>query len=261
MVVAMPGVPREMFRMWREQALPRISSRLTGRVYRSANLRTLGIGESAVSHLLDELTQRPHPYVGTYAKDDGVHVRVTASADDPAEAEAELAETVAEVRRRLADYVYADDDRSLPQVLLDTLRNEGLTIAVAESGTGGRFGSLLLSEPAAAGIVRGTTVIAGDDARSSRASWPPWLASEFGSAIGVGVSATVEPPRKGSSKARSWRPSPTPIPPRKRFPSAPPMARSSAAPPSTPRTSCAAPLQPTSGQEQRIRRSENEPPS
>ena len=57
---------------------------LTGRVYRSANFRTLGIGESAVSQLLDELTRRPQPYVGTYAKDDGVHVRVTASADDPA---------------------------------------------------------------------------------------------------------------------------------------------------------------------------------
>ncbi len=126
MVVAMPGVPREMFRMWREQALPRISSRLTGRVYRSANLRTLGIGESAVSQLLDELTQRPHPYVGTYAKDDGVHVRVTASADDPEEAEAELVETVAEVRKRLGLHVYTEDDRSLPEVLLDTLRGRGL---------------------------------------------------------------------------------------------------------------------------------------
>ena len=102
MIVAMPGVPREMVRMWREQALPRISAHLTGRVYRSANLRTLGIGESAVSQLLDELTRRPRPYVGTYAKDDGVHVRVTASADDPAQAERDLSETVEEVRRRLA---------------------------------------------------------------------------------------------------------------------------------------------------------------
>src|SRR5215211_3727875 len=155
-IVAMPGVPREMVRMWREQALPRISAHLTGRVYRSANLRTLGIGESAVSQLLDELTRRPQPYIGTYAKDDGVHVRVTASADDPAQAERDLAETVAEVRRRLGDYIYADDDRSLAQVLLDTLRERRLTIGVAESGTGGRFGCLLLSEPSAAEVVRGT---------------------------------------------------------------------------------------------------------
>src|SRR5215218_4306762 len=166
-VVAMPGVPREMVRMWREQALPRISDHLTGRVYRSANLRTLGIGESAVSQLLDELTRRPQPYIGTYAKDDGVHVRVTASADDPAQAERDLAETVAEVRRRLGDYLYADDERSLAQVLLDTLRERRLTIGIAESGTGGRFGSLLLSEPSATDVVAGAVAHAANSSASS----------------------------------------------------------------------------------------------
>jgi nicotinamide-nucleotide amidase len=197
MIVTMPGVPREMVRMWREQALPRISARLTGRVYRSANLRTLGIGESAVSQLLDELTRRPEPYIGTYAKDDGVHVRVTASAEDPAQAERELSETVAEVRRRLGDYLYADDDRSLTQVLLDALSERRLTIGIAESGTGGRFGCLLLSEPSAADVVRGTVAdasshsseTAGDLAHSARA--------QFGSSIGVGIKATATPATQG----------------------------------------------------------------
>lgn len=197
MVVAMPGVPREMFRMWREQALPRLSSRLTGHVYRSANLRTLGIGESAVAHLLNELTQRPQPYVGTYAKDDGVHVRVTASADDPDEAEAELAKTVAEVRRRLGAHVYAEDERSLPQVLLDTLRDRKLTVAVAESGTGGRLGSLLLSEPTSDGIVRGATVIAGARSELSAAKLASRSREQFGSDIGIGVAATVAPVAQG----------------------------------------------------------------
>jgi nicotinamide-nucleotide amidase len=196
-VVAMPGVPREMVRMWREQALPRISDHLTGRVYRSANLRTLGIGESAVSQLLDELTRRPQPYVGTYAKDDGVHVRVTASADDPARAERDLAETLAEVRRRLGDHVYADDDRSLAQVLLEALGERRLTIGIAESGTGSRFGSLLLSEPSAADVVRGivadpagsTAATASDLARSAR--------EQFSASIGVGLVGTVAPSTQG----------------------------------------------------------------
>jgi nicotinamide-nucleotide amidase len=196
-VVAMPGVPREMVRMWREQALPRISDQLTARVYRSANLRTLGIGESAVSQLLDELTRHPQPYVGTYAKDDGVHVRVTASADDPAQAERDLAETLAEVRRRLGNHVYADDDRSLAQVLLDALGERRLTIGIAESGTGGRFGSLLLSEPSAADVVRGivadpagsTAANASDLARSAR--------EQFSASVGVGLVGTVAPSTQG----------------------------------------------------------------
>ena len=185
-VVAMPGVPREMVRMWREQALPRIAARLPGRVYRTVNLRTLGIGESAVSNLLDELTRRNHPYVGTYAKDDGVHVRITASGETAEEADALMAETVAEARRRLGTYVYADDERSLPRILLDSLRERGLTVAVAEVGTGGRFGSLLLSEPDAAGVVRGITALP-QRSRMSAAALADRAREQFGSDVGVGV--------------------------------------------------------------------------
>jgi nicotinamide-nucleotide amidase len=186
-----------MVRMWREQALPRISAHLTGRVYRSANLRTLGIGESAVSQLLDELTRRPQPYVGTYAKDDGVHVRVTASADDPARAEGDLAETVAEVRRRLGDYVYADDDRSLALVLLDTLRVRQLTVGVAESGTGGRFGSLLLSEPSAADVVHGVVAGASETAVETAGGLARSARERFNSSVGVGIVATAAPTTQG----------------------------------------------------------------
>jgi nicotinamide-nucleotide amidase len=196
-VVAMPGVPREMVRMWREQALPRISDHLTGRVYRSANLRTLGIGESAVSQLLDELTRRPQPYVGTYAKDDGVHVRVTASADDPAQGDRDLAETLAEVRRRLGDHVYADDDRSLAQVLLDALRERRLTIGIAESGTGGRFGSLLLSEPSAADVVRGIVADAAGSTAATAAALARSAREQFSASIGLGLVGTVAPSTQG----------------------------------------------------------------
>jgi nicotinamide-nucleotide amidase len=196
-IVAMPGVPREMFRMWREQALPRISSQLSGMVYRSSNLRTLGIGESAVSELLGELTRRPQPYIGTYAKDDGVHVRVTASAADVAQAQAALDETVVEVRQRLAEYIYADDDRPLPRVILDALRERGLTLSIIEKGTGGRFGALLLSEPIADGAILGANA----EPTAANADSPLALAqaarTRFGSTVGMGLTAVVEPLSNG----------------------------------------------------------------
>jgi nicotinamide-nucleotide amidase len=193
----MPGVPREMVRMWREQALPRISAHLTGRVYRSANLRTLGIGESAVSQLLDELTRRPQPYVGTYAKDDGVHVRVTASADKAGQAERDLSATVAVVRQRLGEHVYADDDRSLAQVLLDALRERQLTIGIAESGTGGRFGAMLLSEPSATGVVRGVVAEASDAIAATAGDLARSAREQFGASVGVGIVGTVAPSSQG----------------------------------------------------------------
>jgi nicotinamide-nucleotide amidase len=194
-VVAMPGVPREMTRMWREQALPRIAARLPGNVYRSANLRTLGIGESAVAQVLDELTRLPQPSIGTYAKDDGVHIRVTAAAAHETAAEAQLVETVAEVRRRLRDHIYAEDDRSLARVLLDTLRERDLTIGINEAGTGGQFGSLLLSDPAAVDIVRGVAVAGG--AEMPAVALAEAAREQFRSSIGVGMTAEISPAPHG----------------------------------------------------------------
>jgi nicotinamide-nucleotide amidase len=196
-VVAMPGVPREMVRMWREQALPRLSSLLTGRVYRSANLRTLGIGESAVAELLDGLTRLPQPYIGTYAKDDGVHVRITAAAANAAEAEAMLAGTLADVRGRLVGYVYTEDERPLPRVLLDALRDRRLTIGILESGTGGRFGGLLLSDPYASEVVRGVLANGSFETAGDPDAIASYARDEFETDLGLGTLADVKPATLG----------------------------------------------------------------
>ncbi|HKG24041.1 MAG TPA: molybdopterin-binding protein, partial [Thermomicrobiales bacterium] len=75
-IVSMPGVPREMTRMWREQVVPRLKERLPARAIRTVTFRTIGIGESAAEQLLEDLVKVANPNVATYAKDDGVHVRV-----------------------------------------------------------------------------------------------------------------------------------------------------------------------------------------
>ncbi len=194
-VVAMPGVPREMVRMWTEQALPRLAPLLPRRAYRSTNVRTLGIGESAVAELLGDLTKIENPYVGTYAKDDGVHVRVTSSATTDRESEAMLAGTLREIRVRLVDWIYAEDERTLPAVLLDHLRATGLTLGIVEAGTGGRFGALLFGEPDAADVVAGalTTASGAGDAGT--------LADEarirFGTPLGLGLVALATPVANG----------------------------------------------------------------
>ncbi len=152
-IVAMPGVPREMTRMWREQVVPRIQAQLPSRHVRSITLRTIGIGESAVEQMLDDLVKNSNPNVATYAKDDGVHVRVTAIASTAAEAE-ELRDRVArEVQRRLGQFIYGTDEVTLPGALLDRLRERGLTLAIADRGAGGRFASMLLSDPSSRDVL------------------------------------------------------------------------------------------------------------
>lgn len=194
-IVAMPGVPREMFRMWKEQALPRLKTLLPDRAYHSANIRTLGIGESAAAELLGDLTLNTNPYVGTYAKDDGVHIRITAHADTESAAIQLLDGVLVDVRERLNGYIYTEDERSLSAVLLDHLRTTGHRIAIAEMGTGGRLTNLLLSEPDAGDVVVSGIVF--PSAEATAESIADAARDEQGTSLALGLIIDVQPSTNG----------------------------------------------------------------
>ncbi|HEY7030733.1 MAG TPA: CinA family nicotinamide mononucleotide deamidase-related protein [Thermomicrobiales bacterium] len=190
-IVSMPGVPREMTRMWREQVVPRLRERLPARAIRTITFRTIGIGESAAEQLLDDLVKNPNPNVATYAKDDGVHVRVTGVADTVAAADVLRDGAASEVASRLEKYIYGTDDTSLPSALLALLRDRKLTIGIADHGGGGRFASLLLAEPGAASLVRGAFACPDDGVEAGI------LAAEScrstGASVGVGIAVHADP--------------------------------------------------------------------
>ena len=193
-IVAMPGVPREMFRMWREQAVPRIIADLPQqRSVRSVTFRTIGIGESAAEQELADLVALPNPVVATYAKDDGVHVRVTAFGDTAVAAERVRDETAARVRERLGRYIYADTDEPLPAVMAGMLRRSGLRIGIVESGTGGRFANLIAGHPGCGDVLAGAVVLGGRDTDRDPASSMADLArARWNAPLGLGLRADVE---------------------------------------------------------------------
>jgi nicotinamide-nucleotide amidase len=144
-IVSMPGVPREMKRMWENEAIPRLKqyNYLPDTVLVSRNIRTIGIGESSVEEVLGDLVHGTNPTVATYAKDDGVHVRITAKARANAEAWELLRPIVAEAERILGDYIYGYDSDSLPDAVLKLAAEQGETVAVCEQGTGATVTSAL----------------------------------------------------------------------------------------------------------------------
>ncbi len=146
-VIAMPGVPREMYRMWREQALPALQEQLGTHAIRSVTLKTLGIGESAAEDRIHELIMRPQPVIATYAKDDGVHIRVTAMSDSAAKADRILEKGVKEVEERLGLHIWGRDGDTLPLILLRGLEQSASTLALIEVGSGGTFAGMLTSVP------------------------------------------------------------------------------------------------------------------
>ena len=194
-IIAMPGVPREMFRMWREQAVPRLISGAADRVVRSITIRTIGIGESAAEQLLLDLVEAREPVVATYAKDDGVQIRVTAVAASEQDAIERRDAVANEVIARLQRHVYGYDDTSLAAAVNTMLVERGLTLGIASIGDGGRFASLLADEINAGAALGGALLFALDQRASEELA--DAVRSQFGTSIGVGVRVDATPAGNG----------------------------------------------------------------
>lgn len=160
-IVAMPGVPVEMKRMWEQEVLPRLSSATGGEIILSRTIKTLGIGESSAEYELRLLTQFANPTVATYAKRDGVHVRITAKAPSAEVARGMIAEVEMEVREILGDHVYGVEQDTVSNVVGALLRDRGLSLGTMEFGSTGQL-SVALASASSVGDCFAGGLVAGD---------------------------------------------------------------------------------------------------
>ncbi len=163
-VYAVPGVPHEMKEMVERAVLPDLRRRSgdTG-VIVSRTLRTWGESESGLNERLDPLISRldeaGNPTLAFLASGwEGLKVRLTAKAATPAEAESLLDTWDAEVRLVVGEQVFAVDDETMESTTLALLRARGLSLAVAESVTGGLVAGRLTAVPGASDVLRGAIV-------------------------------------------------------------------------------------------------------
>jgi nicotinamide-nucleotide amidase len=141
-IIAMPGVPREMYRMWENEVIPRLVP-YTGGIIFTRILRVAGLGESSVEQQLGSLIHNTNPTVATYAKTDGIDVRITAKAATREEAEALVRAMEVQARQLLGHHVFGVDRDTLQSVVGRMLKERGLTLAVMESLTGGLLASTI----------------------------------------------------------------------------------------------------------------------
>jgi nicotinamide-nucleotide amidase len=145
-IVAMPGVPREMYRMWEQEAIPRLKPYTGGLIF-TRILRVSGLGESSVEERLDSFLHGNNPTLATYAKSDAIDVRITAKADTSEEAERLVAEMEVQVRQVLGRHVFGTDKDTLQSVVGDLLLSRNQSLAVMESLTGGLLSSTITDVP------------------------------------------------------------------------------------------------------------------
>ncbi len=136
--IMLPGPPGELEPLFEEEILPYLKSRRDA-VLVSKNLHIFGMGESAVENELKSLmTDSTNPTVAPYCKEGEVRLRVTAEAEDEERAAALCDEMIATIEKTsVGNYIYGIDVDSLENAVVEALRERGLTLASAESCTGG----------------------------------------------------------------------------------------------------------------------------
>ncbi|MBT6154827.1 MAG: CinA family nicotinamide mononucleotide deamidase-related protein [Planctomycetaceae bacterium] len=163
-VIVMPGVPSEMKRMFEQEVLPGLSG--SGRVIRHARINCFGVGESAAEEMLGELTARDRdPEVGITVHEATITMRITAHGNSEAECQRKISEAGQTVREKLGEFVFGVEDEELEHIVVRLLRERGLTLATAESGTGGLLAHRLTDVAGFEGCYLGGVVVPTDAAK------------------------------------------------------------------------------------------------
>lgn len=147
-ILTFPGVPVEMRQMWREVAVPYLTSE--GWVQKTLYSRTLkfwGISESGLAEKVGDWFESQNPTVAPYANNGEVKLRIAALADSEVIARQMIDPIAKELQRIGGLDCYGSDDDTLAIVVGHLLHTTGGTLAVAESCTGGGLGAMLTAVP------------------------------------------------------------------------------------------------------------------
>jgi nicotinamide-nucleotide amidase len=172
-IYAVPGVPHEMYDMVQRAVIPDLAAR-SGEVgvIASRVLRTWGESESGLNarldHVIEQLESPDTPTLAFLASGwEGLKVRLTAKATTPAECTRQLDEWEQVIRGELGALVFGVDDDTMESVVLDACRRRGLTLATAESVTGGLVGARLTGVAGASDVFRGSIVSYATDVKQT----------------------------------------------------------------------------------------------
>lgn len=159
-VASMPGVPREMKPMLAEKFVPWLEQRfgLSGAIF-TRTIHTVGIPESELDLKIEDLFRSlENPKIAVLAHGGRVDVKVMAKAPDRAQAERLIAPVAAELTRRIGPGIYGTDETTLEGAIVAELIKRKLTIATAESCTGGSIAEALVRVPGVSAAFLGSVV-------------------------------------------------------------------------------------------------------
>jgi nicotinamide-nucleotide amidase len=194
-IYAVPGVPHEMRDMVEGTVLPDLRRRMgASAIIRSRVLRSWGESESSLAEMLagriEALDASGNATIAFQASGiEGLKIRITAKADTEAAAEALIAAEEVLVRDIVGDAIFGIDDTNMEAAVLALLRDKGLTLAVAESVTGGLVTGRLTDIPGASEVLKGGVIAYDSEVKFAHLGVPRGavISAECAQAMAIGV--------------------------------------------------------------------------
>ena len=192
LVVALPGVPWELKEMWEGTVEPMLRARPgAGAGHAVRRIRTFGIGESMAAEMLSEFEWRGSEVeIGTRAQLDGLTVVLRGPATP--EGIRKLDTVQERICAILGDRVFGVDSEGLPEITGELLRRSGLTVAVAESCTGGLVAKRLTDVPGSSDYFVGGVTAYSDAIKTEVLGVPAELLAAHGAVSNEVAAAMAE---------------------------------------------------------------------
>ena len=195
LVILLPGPPRELEPMFNDEVMPRLASRTDGRRLRRRVIKIAGQPESKIDAIAAPIyapwVTSPRPISTTILASPGlVELHLSARGADVAALDVALERAVSELATAIGESVFSIDGRQIEVVVGDGLRARGLTLALAESCTGGMAAARLTEVPGSSAYIAGGVVAYANHVKINSLGVPAELLASVG-AVSEPVAAAM----------------------------------------------------------------------
>ena len=204
-IIAMPGPPSEMQYMWHTYITNKLQTLSKDELIITKTIKTTGLTEGEIAEKISDLFGETNPYLGIYAKPDGIHLRIIAKAKNSTSAN-KLINTIAiPIKNRLNKYIWGYDESSPEEIIIHQLEKKNLTLSVNEFGSGGILTSLIgkieNNQYFKGGIVQNNptilekvnqSIIADPVSKSTALQLAKNIQKKFDTNIGIGLTCAID---------------------------------------------------------------------
>lgn len=168
-MILLPGPPKEMKKIFTDKVEPLLKEKLDSQVKKSVTktIKVFGPGESQVEEMISEIIDDPQGCsIALLAVEGEIHIRITAEGENSEDSQRIMEDVTDRIKIKLTDYIYGYDNDTLPSIVAELMKENGMTLAVAESCTGGYLAKTITDLPGSSTYFWGGAITYSNEAKN-----------------------------------------------------------------------------------------------